>query len=95
MVAGQIVLNLARQGAKSCIASFEMYPHETLERLAYQAIGNQNPKIEVVNDFFMWLCWGEKLSLFDHLDMIEPERVLNLVRYCGEVLKMDTLREPF
>lgn len=79
MLLGLIQLGLIAQGARTCIMSFEMKPVITLQRMARQFIGNDEPTIPALEDYFNWLTG--KMWLYDQLGSVKPERVLAVVRY--------------
>jgi twinkle protein len=84
LVAGQIALHLMRQGERCLIASFEMAPHKTLERMVRQAAGSGEPSLRYVR---AWAAWSDgRLWLYDHLGQCDARRVLAVARYaCTEL----------
>jgi twinkle protein len=81
-VTGQVALWLALQGKPSCIASFEMDPRRTLERMVLQAAGNPSPSVEFMNAFFFGLRKG--LWIYDKRGKIDIHYLLAAVRFCAE-----------
>ena len=79
LVTGQIVLGMARANVKSCIASFEMAPTDTLERMTVQASGGPEPTDEFVDQFHDWT--DGRIWLYDHRGRIDPEHMLAVCRY--------------
>lgn len=84
MATGYVMLELMRQDAKVCIASFEMKPRKTLRRMASQAIGTRHPSEEYVHKFLDQM--EGKLWLYDQQGETSPERMLGVIYYCAEQL---------
>lgn len=76
LLVGQVIAWLLPE-AKALIASMEMRPEETVERLCFQAAGCAPSK-----GFITAFCnWAEgRLWLYDQLDTVESSRVLQMVR---------------
>lgn len=97
LVTGQVALSLCAQGEKVCIASFEMKPKKTLERMGRQYSGF-NPKdpafagsaeaieqfVAVYTEFQRWT--DGKMWLYDQQGTITTTKVVSVVRYCAKVL---------
>lgn len=97
LVTGQVALGLCKQGERVCIASFEMKPMKTLERMCRQASGN-NPEdpafagsvearealIEMYSDFKEWT--DTRLWLYDQQGTVSAEKVIAVARYCAKEL---------
>lgn len=95
LVTGQIALSLIAQGHKVCIASFEMKPAKTLERMGRQFSG-YNPEdpafagsdeareqlISVYQDFKNWT--DGRLWLYDQQGTVTAKQVAAVVRYCAK-----------
>ncbi len=81
MLTSQMALWWMKQGQKVCIASFEMKPVVTLERMVWQAARNRQPAEAYVGDWLMWLIG--KMWIYDQQGSVHPQRVLNLARYFG------------
>jgi len=95
LVTGQIALSLCTQGEKVCIASFEMKPGKTLERMARQwsnfnvndpaFAGNEEAKrqfLELYGQFRDWTT--SKLWLYDQQGTVTASQVCAVVRYCAK-----------
>jgi twinkle protein len=80
-VTTQAALWLALRGISSCLASFEMLPARTLERMCKQAAGNGRPTDKLVFDF-MWAI-NRKIWIYDHVGRIDPNMVLQAIRYAA------------
>lgn len=84
LLLGQIILSLMDQGEKACIASFEMKPQITLERMCYQACGSIEPSMQYVKAF---MSWADKyLYFYDQQGTVKSDRILPLLRYLQEEL---------
>jgi twinkle protein len=81
-VTSQVALWLAIHRKRSCLASFEMAPQRTLERMVKQAAGNGNPSESFVNEFFVNLC--QYLFVYDRVGRVDPKMLFTAVRYCAE-----------
>lgn len=95
LVTAQIGLSLLGQGDKVCLASFEMKPATTLQRMARMYSGTnpfspayQGEGIEAIeslydqfNDFTMKRLW-----LYDQMGTASTEKVIGMVRYCAKEL---------
>jgi twinkle protein len=77
MLVGQVMVYLLTANQRVLIASMEMKPEETVERMIIQAAGQVPPA-----DFVSAFCsWAEgRLWLYDQLDTVASDRVLNMVR---------------
>lgn len=93
LITGQIALSLCSQAQKVCIASFEMKPLKTLERMGRQWSG-ENPDhpafrgmpeatarlIDVYEQFRDWT--DGKLWLYDQQGTVTVPQLCAVVRYC-------------
>lgn len=79
MLVGQVALNLMAQGERVCIASMEMKPHETMQRMCRQAFGCNQPAIRDLRDLHKWT--DGKLWIYDQQGAVTPERILSVARY--------------
>jgi twinkle protein len=84
MLIGQVALHLMSQGEKICIASMEMKPASTMQRLCRQAFGCNTPARRDIQDLHAWT--HGRLWLYDQQGQVSPERVLAVGRYCHERL---------
>jgi len=86
LLLGQTMLSACAQGARACIASFEMRPRKTLARMARQFADSDQLSPRQVRDF---VGWAEgKLWLYDQTSTVEPERVYAVIRYAVDKLKV-------
>jgi len=79
ILSGQVMLGLMAQGEKVCIASMEMKPAETMQRMCRQAFGCNSPAVRDIRDFHRWT--DGKLWLYDQQNSVTPERILAVARY--------------
>lgn len=84
MVLGQVAFDLTLKGEKCLIASFEMEPHETLLRIAQQAICTPSPSDEMKDKFLDYL--DGKLYIYDKLDVVTVDEIEKMIEYAAEVL---------
>ena len=89
LITGQIALNLIRQGQKVCIASFEMKPEKTLERMVRQFSGEyidnplSNDREKYINNLFVRFDTyvSDKLFLYDQQGTTSTDKVIAMARY--------------
>lgn len=95
LVTGQVAMSLCAQGEKVCIASFEMKPLKTLERMgrqwsginpAHAVMNNDRAMIEMVIDVYgQFRDWTTgKLWLYDQQGTVDSAQVCAVVRYCAK-----------
>ncbi len=84
MLLGQVLLWLPAQ-IKILIASLEMKPEATLERMVKQSLGSNKPDEKYLNRFF---DLTENIWLYDQQDSVPSDRILGLVGYAAKELKM-------
>jgi twinkle protein len=81
LVLGQIVNHFAVLGLKSCIASLEMRPQTTLQRMCRQSSG-QIPSKEFIEQYhqglkgFVWM--------YDQQGTVKGQKILAVIRYAVE-----------
>lgn len=89
LITGQIALGLIGQGCKVCIASFEMKPKRTIQRLLRQFSGenleyaalmgrDMSPVMDRMEAFA-----GGKLYLYDQQGTVNVRQVLGVARFCA------------
>jgi twinkle protein len=77
LLVGQVIGWLIATGETALIASMEMTPAETVNRIIDQCCGQPAPHGFVRE----WCAWAEgKLWIYDRLDTVESDRVLRMVR---------------
>ena len=96
MVTSQIALSLMGQGEKVCIASFEMKPTTTLQRMArmfagtnpfspeYQTEDGINLLAGLYAEFGTWT--DGRLWLYDQQGTVDANQVISVARYCAKEL---------
>jgi len=89
MLIGQVALHLMAQGEKVCIASMEMKPTSTMQRMCRQAFGCNTPARRDIQDIHRWT--NGRLWLYDQQGQVSPERILAVGRYCHERLGVNHL----
>jgi twinkle protein len=89
MLLGQVMLQLMADKKRCLIASFEMRPVATLNRMLRQASGGASPSVQFAQLFNAWL--KGRLWIFDHMGNVKPERAIALCRYAREELGIDHL----
>lgn len=95
-VLSQVALSLMGQGERVCIASFEMKPITTLQRLARMYAGTNpfSPEyqsvdgIKALDDLFTEFSqWSDgRLWLYDQQGSVTADRVIGMSRYCAKEL---------
>jgi twinkle protein len=93
-VVSQVVLSLMGQDERVCIASFEMKPQTTLQRLARMYAGTNPFSPEYQSDAgirALESLYGEfgewsdgKLWLYDQTGTVSADRVVSMARYCAK-----------
>jgi twinkle protein len=84
MCLGYVIVGCVSHGDKCCIASFEMKPAATLQRMVRQVLGVNKPTMQGIDAFYRFT--DEKLWLYDQQGTVKPERVLGVIYYCAEQL---------
>ena len=78
----QVALALALKDRRSCIASLEMLPARTVDRMLCQAAGMGNPSEEFAIDFLAHL--KGRVWIYDRTDQIEPDILYRVIRYVAK-----------
>jgi len=97
MMTGMTALSLCAQEQRVCIASFEMKPHRTLERMMRQWTGQTAPTAEELADeavmagardlYEQFRDWsGRYMWLYDQQGTVKTDRLLAVLRYCANEL---------
>lgn len=87
LVLGQVAMGFIQQSQKVCIASMEMKPHMTLARMCRQQAGINLPSPEYIKDFHR--DTDRKLWLYDQQGTVKPNKMLAVMRYCADKLKIE------
>ncbi len=85
MFVGQMALDMCVQQQRTMIASFEMEPASTLDRMMRQATAVEKPAQPTRHGFAHWT--DDKLWLFDHIGRIDPKTCIAVCRYFAEELR--------
>lgn len=80
LVLGQIMLGAMAQGQKVLVASMEMKPKATMQRMCRQGLGIGHPSPTEVREFSNWT--DDRLWIFDHLGAVSWQKLLGVLRYC-------------
>ncbi len=99
IVTGLAALSLCTQGEKVCIASFEMKPRKTLERMCRQFSSQAAPmphevadpaiRAAFVDTYEQFRDWtAATLWLYDQQGTVKTETLLGVLRYCAKELKV-------
>lgn len=99
LVTGQVALSLCAQEERVCIASFEMKPAKTLERMARQWScfnandpafrGSREAQEQVLDLYGQFRDWTDKsLWLYDQQGTVSAKQVCAVARYCAKELKV-------
>lgn len=76
---GQVMLSAMEQGEKVCIASMEMKPGRTLQRMVRQALGTSQPAPEDVKRFLNFI--DGKMWFFDFVGETKTDSLLEIFSY--------------
>lgn len=83
---GQAMVGFVCQRERVCIASFEMRPVVTLARMMRQIAGCRHPDREMV--LGVHELWSDWLWLYDQQGQVHAEKILAVMRYAVEELKV-------
>ena len=98
LMLSQLALSLMGQGERVCIASFEMKPATTLQRMArmhcgmnpfspeFQGDSGINALDALYTEFFEWT--DDRLWLYDQMGTADANTVVGMARYCAKELKI-------
>lgn len=86
LLLGQVMLWLMEK-ARCLIASMEMKPDATIERMLRQASGQHHPAAGYTRN---WMGWtDDRLWIYDQLDSIQSDKILGMATYAGEQLAVN------
>lgn len=96
LVTGQVALSLCAQDEKVCIASFEMKPTKTLERMGRQftsfplfdvAMSDPAIKADTLQQYAEFRDWTDtRMWIYDQQGTIQWRQVCAVARYCAREL---------
>ncbi len=79
MFTSQVALDLCTQNERCLVASMEMWPTETLKRMARQSAGVAVPSRQRIDQFSQWT--DGRLWIFDHMGRITPTLCMSVCNY--------------
>lgn len=82
LLTSQVMLDIAAQGQRICIASMEMRPQATLERMLRQAIGVVTPSVTTTDNFLKWA--DDKVYIYDQQGTVDRDEMLAIIRYSAK-----------
>lgn len=99
LITGMTALSLCTQGEKVCIASFEMKPRKTLERMARQFSSQAAPTQAEMCDlsivaafkdtYEQFRDWTDKtLWLYDQQGTVKTDTIVGVLKYAANELKI-------
>jgi len=86
MLLGFCAIDLLKQNQKVCIASFEMKPIKTIERMAKQFTHSEKTTYDNIGDFMNFAA--RNFFIFDHQGEMNPQRLLGIIHYCATELQV-------
>ena len=86
MVTTQLAL-FAAKTSSWCIASMEMKPEATIERMVEMAVGSSSVTKRALHELVAMV--GQNIMLYDKQDTVDYQHMLKVVRYVREVYKVD------
>lgn len=89
LLQGQVTMGFMRANRRCAIASFEMKPETTLQRMCRQASQGEHPTDHFIDEFHDWT--DGRLWLYDHRGRIDVGHMLAVCRFAHEQLQIDHL----
>lgn len=86
MLLGFMALEFIKHGQNVCIASFEMKPIKTIQRMVIQQTRKSKPGYDEFADFMQFA--GDNFYIFDQMGGINPDRLYGVITYCARELKV-------
>lgn len=83
-VLGYVMLHGMAAGERVCIASMEMKPMDTLDRLARQAACVEKATPQFLSNFGKWT--DDRLWIYNHVGTVKRDRMLAVSRFCRREL---------
>lgn len=85
LLLGQAMMHLIGNHArKVCVASMEMRPVTTLQRIARQFFNSPQPSLEELDEFFTLI--SEHFWLYDHQGVVQARELIAAMKYCARDL---------
>lgn len=82
LLLGQLLTWWMAHDEACCIASFEMKPATTLQRMCRQAAQCNEPSIQFIQQFHRWT--DSRLWMYDQQGTVSPDRVLSVCRFFAD-----------
>lgn len=76
---GQVMLSAADQGERICIASLEMKPGRTIQRMIRQALGTSQPSHSDIRKVMDWM--EGRFWFYDFVGEVETDRLMDIFAY--------------
>jgi twinkle protein len=76
---GQLMLSAADQGERICIASLEMKPGRTIQRMVRQALGAAQPTHSDIKNAMAWM--DGRFWFYDFVGEVETDRLMDIFAY--------------
>jgi twinkle protein len=76
---GQVLLSSADQGERICIASLEMKPGRTIQRMIRQALGSSQPTHTDIRNVMEWM--DGRFWFYDFVGEVETDRLMEIFAY--------------
>lgn len=76
---GQVMLSAADQGERICIASLEMKPGRTIQRMVRQALGTSQPTTSDIKTAMQWM--EGRFWFYDFVGEVETDRLMDIFAY--------------
>lgn len=86
LITGMIALQLLAQKHTVLIASFEMRPTTTVQRMVRQFAGTNHPSVEHYNKFAAWV--GDRLWFYDRQGEVTRQQVVGVGHYAATTYKV-------
>jgi len=83
-VLGYVMLHGMSAGERVCIASMEMKPMDTIDRIGRQAACVEKPTGQFLKIFGNWS--DDRLWIYNHVGTVKRDRMLAVARYCRKEL---------
>lgn len=82
----QVMACVMAQGGRALIASMEMRPKLTLNRMARQCLKVREPSVKALDEFSAWT--DERLWIYDHLGSVQWQKLLAVFRWAADKLQI-------
>jgi twinkle protein len=76
---GQLMLSAADQGERICIASLEMKPGRTIQRMIRQALGTAQPSHADIKNAMAWM--DSRFWFYDFVGEVETDKLMEIFAY--------------